>query len=358
MSRAFTIVSLACMICSNTLAQRGGPSFPQQRSSIVDLQIRVVYEDDHPAGALLQVDLISSTGATVSQSFTDDRGAVSFRVGPENYRVRITGSNIEETTSNPFSVRDREMEHVEYVNVHRNETGPAAGAPGTISVADLKVPEPAAREYKKGNEALQKNDLNEARKHFDKAVKIYPPYAAAFFGAGLVESKAGDNQKAREYFEKTVALNDHFVPAYLNLAAMAIKDSDYERADGLLIKADTAEPMNPDALMLTAQVDLLLKNFDGAIDCARRMHTIPHHPHPVIHFMAARAYVGKNNLDIAARSFMGKSLLEHAAAEYKQFLEEDPANSNAPRAREELNALLKSQDQQAQRPFQDFPISH
>ena len=354
MFRALGIVSLACLASSAALAQRS-PSFPQ-RSSVVDLQIHVVYEDDHPAGALLQVDLISSTGATVGQSFTDDRGAASFRVGPENYRVRITGANIGETVSNAFSVRDREMEHIEYVNVHRNESGPAAGAPGTISVADLNIPSAAAKEYKKGNEALQKNDLAEARKHFDKAIQLYPSYAAALYGAGMVEFKAGEGQKAREYFEKTVSINDHFVPAYLNLASMAIKDSDYERADGLLIKADSAEPTNPDALMLTAQVDLMLKKFDGTIDCARRLHTIPHHAHPIVHFLAARAYVGKSRLELGTRSFAGRALLDQAAAEYRQFLEEEPGNSNAPRAREELNALLKSQGLQP--PSQDDPISH
>lgn len=356
MLRALSIVSLACLASSAALAQRA-PNFPQ-RSSAVDLQIHVVFEDDRPAGSLLQVDLISSTGATVSQSFTDDRGCASFRVGPENYRVRITGSNIDELLSNPFSVRDREMEHVEYVNVHRTAAGSAAGAPGTISVADLSIPAGAASEYRKGNEALQKNNLPEARKHFDKAIKLYPPYAAAYYSAGVVESKAGDSHKAREYFEKTVSINDHFVPAYLSLASIAIKDSDYDRADGLLTKATTAEPMNPDALMLTAQVDLMLKNFDGTIDCARRLHTIPHHPHPIVHFLAARAYVGKSRFDLAARSLMGRALLDQAAAEYRQFLEEEPGNSNAPLAREELNALLKSQGPQVPRPLQDDPTSH
>jgi len=356
MFRVLCVISLACLASSAALAQRS-PGFPQ-RSSTVDLQVRVVFEDDHPVGSMFQVDLISSTGATVSQGFTDDRGCAAFRVRPENYRVRITGSNIEELLSNPFTVRDREMEHVEYVSVHRNATGSAAGAPGTISVADLSIPAGAVSEYKKGNEALQKNNLPEARKHFDKAIKLYPAYAAAAYGAGLVESKAGDNQKAREYFEKTVSINDHFVPAYLSLASMAMKDSDYERADGLLTKATTAEPLNPDALMLAAQVDLMLKNFDGTIECTKRLHTIPHHPHPIVHFLAARAYVGKSRFDIAARSFMGRTLIDQAVAEYKQFLEEEPGNSNAPRAREELNALLKSQGPQTPRLSQDDLTSH
>lgn len=357
MFRGLSIVSLAFLIVPGALAQRGGSNFPQ-RNSVVELQIHVAYEDDHPAGPLLQVDLLSSNGATVSQSFTDDRGSASFRVSADNYRVRVTGSNINETTSSVFAVRDREVEHMEYVNVRRTETGPAAGAPGTVAVADLNVPSAAAKELKKGNEAIAKNDLAEARKRFDKAIKLYPSYAAAFFGAGVVEFKAGDNQKARENFEKTVSLNDHFVPAYLNLASMAIKDSDYERANGLLTKANAAEPMNPDALMLTAQVDLLLKNFDGAIDCGRRLHTIPHHPHPVVHFLAARAYVEKSRLELGARSFTGRALLDQAAAEYRQFLEEEPGNSNAPRAREELNALLQSQGLQAPRESQETQTNH
>ncbi len=335
MFRCLSVISLACLIPLSALAQRGGSNFPSARSSVCELQIHVAYEDDHPAERMLQVDLLNNNGGTSGQTFTDDRGDASFQVTSGNYRVRITGANIAETTSSYFSVDGREMTHIEYVNVHRlPSTSNAPTGPGsTVSVADLNVPGAAAKEFQKGNEALQKNDLEEARKHFDKAIKIYPSYAGAFFGEGVLEFKSGDKQKARQDFEKTVALNDHFVPAYFNLARMAVMDNDYKHADDLLGKASTADPMNPEGLLLTAQVDLLLNNFDGAIEGAKKLHAMPHEHYAVVHLIAAHAYLSKN-------------MPSPAAAEYKQFLDEAPADPRAPKVRDELTALLKSQDRQ------------
>jgi tetratricopeptide (TPR) repeat protein len=324
-----TAISLACLMPLGALAQRNPNPFSRQIPC--ELQIHVSYEDDHPAERLLQVDLLNSNGGSSGTSFTDDRGYAVFQATAGNYRVRVSGSNIVESTSNYFSINDREMTHVEYINVRRDPSKtPPAGPGGTVSVADLNVPEAAAKEFKKGNEALEKNNLAEARKRFDRAIELYPSYASAYFGEGILEYKSGDKQKARADFEKTVALNDHFVPAYFNLAKMAAAESDYNRASELLGKANTADPLNPEGLLLSAQVDLLLKNFDGAIDCAKKLHGMQHQTFAVVHYIAARAY-------------RYKSMPNEAAGEYKQFLEEAPLDSRAPQVRQEMAALIKSQ---------------
>src|SRR5581483_503839 len=336
MLRHLSILSLACLVPLGALAQRA-PGFPRN-SNPCELQIHVAYENDHPADRMLQVELLTSSGGVSGQSFTDDRGTATFQItGGGNFRVRVTGPDIAETTSSFFSVNDRELNHIEYVNVRRMQSQSSAptGPGGTVSAADLNVPDAASKEFKKGSEALDKNDLAEARKRFDKAIEIYPSYASAYFGLGEVEFKSGDRQKAREAFEKTIAVNDHFVPAYFNLAKMAVVDLDYKRAAELLSKASTADPINPEGLLLTAQVDLLLENFDGALQCVKRLHSMPHQSLAVVHLIGARAYYYKHMPD-------------EAAAEYKQFLEEAPQDPRVPKVREELAALTKSQAQAAQ----------
>jgi tetratricopeptide (TPR) repeat protein len=321
-------MSLACLVPLGAVAQRNPNPFT--RSIPCELQIHVSYEDDRPAERLLQVDLVNSNGGTSGTAFTDDRGYAVFQVTAGNYRVRISGANIVESTSNSFSINDREMNHVEYVNVRRDPSNAPTGPGGTVSVADLNVPDAAAKEFKKGNQALDKNNLSEARKRFDKAIQLYPSYASAYFGEGVLEYRSGDKQKARADWEKTIALNDHFVPAYFNLAKMAATDLDYHRASELLGKANTADPLNPEGLLLSAQVNLLLKNFDGALDCAKKLHGMQHQPYAVVHYIAARAY-------------LYKSMPTEAASQYKQFLEEAPTDSRAPMVRQEMAALIKSQ---------------
>jgi predicted Zn-dependent protease len=110
-------------------------------------------------------------------------------------------------------------------------------------------------------------------------------------------------------------------------------DNDYKHADDLLSKASTAEPLNPEGLLLTAQVDLLLNNSDGAIESAKKLHGMPHEHFAIVHIIAAHAYLAKNMVD-------------PAVGEYKQFLDEAPADPRAQKVRDELTALLKSKEQQ------------
>src|SRR6516164_5819116 len=91
------VVSLASLTSLGALAQRN-PNFPG-RSVPCELQIHVAYEDDHPAERMLQVDLLNSNGGSSGTTFTDDRGYAQFQVTAGNYRVRVSGPNIVESTS-------------------------------------------------------------------------------------------------------------------------------------------------------------------------------------------------------------------------------------------------------------------
>src|SRR5262249_15246719 len=72
------------------------------------------------------------------------------------------------------------------------------------------------------------------------------------------------------------------------------------------------------------------KNYDGALDCAKRLHGMQHQTYAVVHYIAARAY-------------LYKSMPNEAATQYKQFLDEAPLDSRAPKVRQEMAALIKSQ---------------
>jgi tetratricopeptide (TPR) repeat protein len=52
----------------------------------------------------------------------------------------------------------------------------------------------------------QKNNLDEARKQFLKALEIDDEYAIAYFNLAVVYKKLGDMVKAKEYYSKAKAL--------------------------------------------------------------------------------------------------------------------------------------------------------
>jgi tetratricopeptide (TPR) repeat protein len=84
---------------------------------------------------------------------------------------------------------------------------------------------------------LKKEDLDEAQKHFDRAVQLDPNDALNFYGQGLVAmaggGKTGVPIGALDPLEKSVSLNPEFAPAWYSLAMI------YSQRDETLPKALT-----------------------------------------------------------------------------------------------------------------------
>jgi len=82
---------------------------------------------------------------------------------------------------------------------------------------------------------LKKNDLDEAQKHFERAMQLDPKDALNFYGLGLVATaKGGDSAApaaAVDALEKSVALDADFAPAWSSLAML------YSRRNETLPKA-------------------------------------------------------------------------------------------------------------------------
>ena len=97
----------------------------------------------------------------------------------------------------------------------RGHSGRILGAPSTagdntaggaiISVASLKVPKKAAKEFRKARKAARKKKYEEALGRLRKATEMYPQYAEAFNEMGLVYRLQNQNQEARQAFKQAIA---------------------------------------------------------------------------------------------------------------------------------------------------------
>jgi len=66
----------------------------------------------------LLVQLLSTSGGQVANAYSDSLGQVEFRsVSPGTYRVRVTGSDIEEAVSDAFNISPHEAQHIEIARV-------------------------------------------------------------------------------------------------------------------------------------------------------------------------------------------------------------------------------------------------
>src|SRR6185312_1888514 len=116
-------------------------------------------------------------------------GSADFQVSSGNtYRARISGQGIE-TTSEDFFIMGGSQIHTENINVKLKSPASrqdSAESSPMVSLTEMNAPTKARDEMQKGMDALSKGDNAKAEQHFEKAAAVYPQYARAYVGQGLV----------------------------------------------------------------------------------------------------------------------------------------------------------------------------
>jgi tetratricopeptide (TPR) repeat protein len=295
-----------------------------------DVEVRITYENDRPADGQIRVDLLTSGGAIVSQQFTRDQGQVTFHsVFPGNYRLHVSGIDIEDNTETTFALESRESIHFETVRVKVKKTDAQQSSnQGNISAATLNIPDKARKEFDKGISSMKKSDVPEAQKHFSKATEIYPQYAAAFNNLGVIAMKSGSPDDGKKLFEQAVRADANNANAYVNLARCLMMKNNFVEALPLLEKASALDPMDPQSLTLLSNAQLSAGQLDVALANARKVHAMEHQHFTLAHLIAARVLVLQNKF-------------EEAAAEYRTFLKESPESPKADGVRAAIESIEK-----------------
>jgi tetratricopeptide (TPR) repeat protein len=292
------------------------------------LQIRVVLPNDRPADEQLRVDLLGSGGMLLTAQMTNSNGMAFFYDVPAgDYRIRVTGANIQDTLSGFFFLENRMRNHSETVVVQpRVVRSVSAPDVPSISIIDLNVPKPARKAVEKGVEAFNRGELEDARKNFEEAIAKYPGYASAYNFLGLTFIEQKEIERGQQALKRAIELNQNFAEAYINLAKTHFRQQKFELCEPLLEKSVAIDPRNADALTYLIQVELLGGKYEQAVANARRVHDLPHKDYAIVHFMAARALRARNQP-------------KQAMDEYRLYLQEAPNSKNSSQARQELSQL-------------------
>jgi tetratricopeptide (TPR) repeat protein len=197
----------------------------------------------------------------------------------------------------------------------------------TISAQRLQVPKKAQKALEKGDTALKSGKLELARKQYQRAIKIYPRFEEAENDLGIIAMREGNKVEGREAFVRALNTNPHYAPAQVNLAKIAFDEKRYNDAYLLAKQAISSEPLNPGALFVGAESAFFKGDYTETVSLTRTLHSLPHQQYSLAHFLAAKS------LEVQHQPAA-------ALAEYQAFLEEDPTDPNAARARQ-LVALLQ-----------------
>lgn len=286
-------------------------------------QVHVNFENGNECDSSTKVELMQS-GNSITSGFTDKNCNVSFfGVSPGAYRLVISGRDFAgvETSEITFDRFDSGPVEVEVPRARPH--GETALTSTSTSVADLKIPKRAAKEFSKANQAMARQDWKSAADSLDRAVGIYPQYAAAYNNLGVVDARLGDRTKEAKDLEQAIVIDSRYVDAYVNLARMDIAENKFPDAEMQLRKAVSLSPENGGILVLMAYAEFMNHHLEDAVRDCRKVHALNNVPHAFAHWTAAFALEQENQ--IAA-----------AGSEFRAFVREEPNGDRADAARKEL----------------------
>jgi len=164
-------------------------------------------------------------------------------------------------------------------------------AAGT-SVAQLKVPPQARREYEKACDASGQNHFDEAEQHMRKVLEKFPAYPAAWVMLGTSLENQNKPAEARDACSHATTVDAKYLPAYLCVAEISARNQDWKE---VLHAADAALALHPERDpypdYYRARACLHLNDLAEAKKSALRAVEIDSsHYEPSLYFLLAQIY--------------------------------------------------------------------
>jgi Tfp pilus assembly protein PilF len=192
---------------------------------------------------------------------------------------------------------------VEVGTITLTKTGTVEGP--TVSVNTMTVPKEAREAFEKGRKTGSEKQFEEAVAELNKAVTVYPQYAAAWSLLAEIHRLQNQFEPAKAEYAKALAVDPKFVSPYFGLAAIAVienKWTDAARLTDQLIQLNSlAYPM---AYFFNAAANLNLGKLDAAELSARKFQQVDKaHTRPDIALLLAHILTGKHQYAEAAQLY-------------------------------------------------------
>jgi tetratricopeptide (TPR) repeat protein len=182
----------------------------------------------------------------------------------------------------------------------------------SISATSYEAPREAKKAYDKGVDAERKQRWPEAQAQFEKAVGLYPKYAAAWFELGGAFQHQGNKPNARAAFQKSVEADRRFLRPYFPLSVMAFEEKNWIGTVDLTTTLTRLDPIDyPLAYLFNAIANAGLGKLDMAEKSAReavRLDT--NHQLPRVEYILGLILADRHDYDGSLALL--KSYVQHA----------------------------------------------
>ena len=140
-----------------------------------------------------------------------------------------------------------------------------------VSPTSMDASKDARKAFDKGQDSARKTQVDQAIKDYQKAVQLYPEYAAAWFELGRLQVSRHQNGDARDSFNAALKADPKFLSPYVHLSALAEEGENWaDLADvtGRWLALDGFD--YPEAFFYNALANFRLQKLEEAEKSARQ----------------------------------------------------------------------------------------
>jgi len=245
-----TFLSLLLFLFCAQVAYAQRPGGGHSVGGIIDVQLR--FADGRPGPRGVHVRLEAAEGGAEGDLETIQGGKCQFHQKTSGvFIVRIAGQGYKEVServeliASPMAYVTLTLVPVDGTPEPTAIAVPPPGAPASVSVADLAIPESARQELAKGQDAMRAKNIDEGMKHFQKAIKLYEAYPQAYRMLGQAYAQKQQWPEAESAFKRSIELAPKLAASYMDLGALRNQTRDYPGAEEALKKGLELTPDAP-----------------------------------------------------------------------------------------------------------------
>jgi tetratricopeptide (TPR) repeat protein len=279
-----------------------------------------------PAKIILQTDRSSGTAV-----YTDYQGQFEFKnVQVGNYQLEVDADwqRFEVATQRVQVLED--MPSVVTITLKEkpsnNVVAPDARTVVSVGELDKNVPKEARKEFERASKAVAENKAEEAIKHLQKAVALYPDFMMAHNDLGAQLLEVGRLDEAATELRAAVKLDPKAFNPRLNLGIVLFKQRQYTDAAQALEQAIALDSQAPAAHMYAGMAQMMLKNSNRAEKELLLAHETGGAEYALSLFHLGQLYLGKGDRT-------------HALQSFEAYLQEAPDAANAEQVRKLIATL-------------------
>ncbi len=207
---------------------------------------------------------------------------------------------------------DEQLLNINVGNIVLHRLGNVEGL--TISATTAAAPSDAKKAFDKARQDEVKGKLQDAQKHFEKAVSVYPNFAVAWVELGRLQAHFKNFEQAQQSFARAIQADPKLVTPYQYLADMSLQQRQWQ---ALVNYTDQVLRLNalsfPEEWFYNAVGNFYLNHLDAAEKSVRETlkTDIAHHV-PKADYLLAMILMQKKDFTGAAEHF--RIYLTHLAS--------------------------------------------